>query len=76
VPEGSKGSRIGIVFEEHFDRRQEALRCSNVVLTTPLFIDVVGFTGTHRRARSVRDVGAGKTTMFFKDFQRLYKFDV
>ena len=33
---------------------------------SPLFINVVGFTGQNRRARHVRAVGAGKRIIFYK----------
>jgi hypothetical protein len=65
VPEGSKVSRIRIVFEERFDRREEMDTLLSIVRLVSYNLrfrnNVAGFTGTSRRARSVRDVGPGKT---------------
>ena len=75
VEVGLKSSKIRVVLKERIHCRKQTFRRSNVVLLTPLFIVVVGFTGQIRRARHVRAVGAGKRTIIYGTSQTQPKYN-
>jgi len=67
VREGSKGSSVGVVFEVRFDHSEKKDTLVSIVRPVSFNLrfrnNMAGSTGTNRRARFVRAVGTGKTTM-------------